>query len=46
MMQIKKKIKFEYGISNVTIFQNDFEDVQCISESIESSEAVFPTSSS
>lgn len=46
MMQIKKKIKFENGIWNVTIFQKDFEGVQCVSKSIESPEAVFCISSS
>lgn len=45
MMQIKE-IKFENGIWNVTIFQKDFEGVQCVSKSVESPEDVFPISSS
>lgn len=45
MMQIKE-IKFENGIWNVTIFQKDFEGVQCVCKSVESPKDVFPISSS
>lgn len=44
IMQIRKKIKFENGIWNVTVFQNYFEGVQHVSKSIENYEAVFPIS--